>query len=192
MLAAAVLSEKKDYHATTAIEAALSSETDLTARINIAGALIYLGDPAGQSSLEALCSDTTQPAQITIRATQQLAMAQRSIQKPASTEKCADAILAVYDSSKSSFDRDSILTILPSMYRNAPKDKAAHMIAIAQSELGDGSPAIRMRASEALAEMGSTASIDLIRSAMQSETEPSVRSWYQRNLDTLQKLQQAQ
>jgi hypothetical protein len=49
-----------------------------------------------------------------------------------------------------------------------------------------------MRASEALAEMGSTASIDLIRSAMQSETEPSVRSWYQRNLDTLQKLQQAQ
>jgi HEAT repeat protein len=192
MLAAAELSEKKDYQAKTAIETALSSETDVTARINIAGALIHLGDPAGQSSLEALCSDTTQPAQITIRATQQLAMAQASIQKPASTEKCADAILAIFDSSKSSFDRDSILTILPTMYRNTTKDKADRMIAIARSELGDGSQAIRMGASEALAEMGSTASIDLIRSAMQRETEPTIRSWYQRNLDTLQKLQQPQ
>jgi HEAT repeat protein len=66
------------------------------------------------------------------------------------------------------------------------------MVTEAQSLLGSKDPTTRMNASRALAEMGSTASTDLIRNAMHRETDPSIRAWHQHDLDTLQKLQQPQ
>jgi len=188
--AAAQLMANRDYLAEPAVEKVLSTETDINARIDIASALIGLDDPVGTKQLETLCSDPSQPENVTIKATQQLAMAHRSIQKPPSTEKCADRVLVVFDSDNGAFIRDTILLLLPGMYHNASKDKADHMIVIAQSMLGDPSTVTRMRAGEALAEMGSTSSIEVIRSTMEHESDPNTRRWLQRNLDTLQKLQQ--
>jgi HEAT repeat protein len=188
--AALELNEQHDYVAIPAIEDALSNESDTTARISIAASLVGMDDPVGEQNLEALCSDKTQPAETTIRATFTLANAQRARQKPVTTLKCADVVLSLFDNPNATSERSSILLLLPGMYHNASKDKADRMIAIAQSMLGDISTVARMRAGEALAEMGSTDSIELIRSAMQREPNNNARQGFQRNLDDLQKLQQ--
>jgi HEAT repeat protein len=189
-LAASELAEQHDYLDRPAIEDALSTEPDTIARINIAASLVSMDDPVGERYLEALCSDKTQSAETTIRATQTLASSQRARQKPVTIQKCADVVLALFDNPNATSVRDTILLLLPGMYHNASKDKADRMIAIAQSMLADTSTVARMRAGEALAEMGSTVSIGLIHSTMEHESDPNTRRWFQRNLDALQKLQQ--
>ena len=76
------------------------------------------------------------------------------------------------------------------MIHDAPKDKADRMVVDAQNLLLSKDLTTRIRASRALAEMGSTASIELIRGAMQIKTNRLTRADYQRDLDTLLKLQQ--
>jgi HEAT repeat protein len=109
-----------------------------------------------------------------------------------SPAKCANVILAAIETVSESYQRAELLTALASMVHEVPSDQASRMVADAQNLLQDKDANTRMRESEALADMGSTASIEAIRNAIQNESNPTARAFQQRNLDTLQKLQQPQ
>jgi HEAT repeat protein len=189
-LAANQLLAEHDYQARPAIEKALSSETDDSTKVGIASALAGRGDPVGAKTLESMCSDASLPVDITVMAVRQIAMAKYSSSYPVSTGKCADVVLSKLDSVSQDYQRIELLSVLPSMIHDVPKDKADHLVADAQNLLLSKDLTTRTSASRALADMGSTDSIELIRSAMQRETNRLTRADYQRDLDTLLKLQQ--
>ena len=189
-LAAYQLAENRDLFAFPAIENALSTEKNTHARIGIASALASAGDRVGARDMEAMCTHASVSVDDTVRVVQQLATAQRSHPNIASTGKCADVVLAALESVSESYQKRELVSILPSMVHNVPKDKVDRMVTGAQNLLGDKESATRMSASQALAEMGSTASIDVLRKVIQNEPDANIRAWHQRNLDKLTKLQQ--
>jgi HEAT repeat protein len=190
--AALQLMSDRDFQAMPSIEKALSTETDNQARIGMASALAGAGDRVGAATLEAVCMDPSLPVEVTASAVRQLASAEHSHPTLISMAGCAGVVLAALENVSEEYKRWELLQILPSVAHDAPSDKANRMVTEAQSLLGSKDPTTRMNASRALAEMGSTASTDLIRNAMQRETDPSIRAWHQHDLDTLQKLQQPQ
>jgi HEAT repeat protein len=179
-----------DYLARPEIEKALSAETDNQAKTGIASVLVGMGDPVGSRTLESMCADASMPVDDTVRVVQQIAMTRLSHPNLVSTGTCADVVLTALDHVSENIQRQEILSILPLMVHDVPKDKADRMVAGAQKLLTDKVSSTRMSASDALAEMGSTASIESIRNAIQSEPDPGFRAWHQRNLDKLLKLQQ--
>jgi HEAT repeat protein len=191
-LAAAQLTHAHDFQARSAVEKALSTETNTQARIGMASALANIGDPVGARHLESMCSDATLPVEVIVRAEREVAMAHSDRPSLTSPAKCANVILAAIETVSESYQRAELLTALASMVHEVPSDQASRMVADAQNLLQDKDANTRMRASEALADMGSTASIEAIRNAIQNESNPTARAFQQRNLDTLQKLQQPQ
>ena len=131
-----------------------------------------MGDPVGAKTLESMCADASLPVDITFHVVQQIEMAQHSHPKLLTSGKCADAVLVALDSASQDYQRQELVSVLPLMIHNVPKDKADRMVTDAQNLLTAKEPATRMGASGALAEMGSTASIELIRNAMERETDP--------------------
>jgi hypothetical protein len=183
-LAAAELAEKHDDLAKPAIENALSAETNTRTRIDIAASLVSMGDPVGAEILNRMCTDASLPVEDTVTVVQQIAMANHS------TGICADVALDAIEHASQDYQRWDLITVFPSIYKDVPKEKAGRMVTDAQNLLESQDVTTRIRASQALAEMGSTASIDLIRSAIINEPDPGIRAWHQLNLDKLLKLQQ--
>jgi HEAT repeat protein len=179
--AAARLIEQHDYLARPAIEKTLSTEKDNRAKMCIASALVGLGDPTGASTLESMCTDASLPIDDTVHVVQMIESAQRSNPKLLSAGKCADVVLSELDSVSEDYQRQELLSVLPSMIHDVPKDKADRMVTDAQNILASKDVTTRMRASDVLADMGSTASMDLIRSAMDRETDPFMRARHQNN-----------
>lgn len=188
--AAYQLLAEHDYLARPAIVKALSAETDNQAKMGIASALVGFGDPVGAKTLESMCTDATLPVDVTFRVVQQIAMVRLSQPKLVSVGKCADVVLAAFDSANQDYQRRELVSVLPSMIHDVPKDKADRMVTVAQNLLTAKEPATRMGAGDALAQMGSTASIESLRNAIQNEPDHNIREWHQRNLDKLLKLQQ--
>lgn len=190
-LAARQLIENKTPQSVAAVENALSTEKDILTRINIASVLANTEDLIGARHLETICMDASLSVDVTARAVWSIATAQRLHPGLASAGKCADTVLAASDhmDTNTAYQRVDIMTMLSSMYREVPKNKADRMIAIAQNALGDKDPRVRLYASQALSKMGSTASIGLVRNALQIEVDPNTRVWLQRYLEALQKLQ---
>jgi HEAT repeat protein len=183
-LAAAELAEKHDDPAKPAIENALSAETNTRARIDIAASLMNMGDPVGAKVLNGMCTDASLPVEDIVSVVQQIALADHS------TGMCADVVLNAIEHASEDYERMDLIAVFPSIYKNVPKEKAERMLTDAQNLLGSQDVTTRMRASQALAEMGSTASIDLIRTAIINEPSTDIRAWHQRNLDRLLKAKQ--
>jgi HEAT repeats len=183
-LAAAELAEKHDDAARPAIENALSAETNIRARIGIAASLMNMGDAVGTKILNGMCTDASLPVEDTVSVVQQIAMANHP------TGICADVVLDAVEHASQDYERMDRITIFPLMYKNVSKEKAGRMVTDAQNLLESQDVTARIRASQALAEMGSIASIDLIRTAIINEPNPDIRAWHQPNLDKLLKLQQ--
>jgi hypothetical protein len=183
-LAAAELAEKHDDLAKPAIENALSVEINIRARIGIAASLVSMGDPVGAKILNGMCTDASLPVEDTVTVVQEIAMAHHS------TGICADVVLDVIEYASQDYQRMDLLTVFPSIYKDVPKEKAGRMVTDAQNLLESQDVTTRIRASQALAEMGSTASIDFIRTAIINEPNPDIRAWHQLNLDKLLKVQQ--
>jgi HEAT repeat protein len=183
-LAEKQLTEKQDDLAKPAIENAVSAETNIRARINIAASLMSMDDPVGVKVLNGMCINASLPVEDTVTVVQQIAIADHS------TAICADVVLNAIEHASQDYERMYLLTVFPSMYKDVPKEKAGRMVTVAQNLLGSQDVTTRMRASQALAEMGSTASIDLIRTAIINETNPDIRAWHQPNLDKLLNLLQ--
>jgi hypothetical protein len=183
-LAAAELVEKHDDLAKPEIENALSAETNTRAKIGIAASLMNMGDPLGTKILNWMCRDASLPVEDTVSVVQQIAMAHYS------TGICADVVLDAMEHASQDYERMDQITVFPLIYKNVSKEKAGRMIMDAQNLLESQDVTTRMRASQALAEMGSTASIDFIRTAIVNEPNSDTRAWHQLNLDKLLKLQQ--
>jgi hypothetical protein len=183
-LAEKQLAEKQDDLAKPAIENALSAETNTRARIDIAASLMNIGDPVGAKILNGMCTDASLPVEDTVTVVQQIAMANHP------TGICADVVLDAVEHASQDYERMDLITIFPLIYKNVSKEKAGRMVTDAQNLLESQDVTTRMRASQALAEMGSIASIDLIRTAIINEPNPDIRAWHQPNLDKLLKLQQ--
>jgi hypothetical protein len=96
----------------------------------------------------------------------------------------------VVEHASQDYERMDLITVFPLIYKDVPKEKAGRMVTVAQNLLESQDVTTRMRASQALAEMGSIASIDFIRTAIINETNSDIRAWHQPNLDKLLKLQQ--
>ena len=182
-LAEKQLNEKQDDLAKPAIENALSAETNTRARITIAASLMSMGDPVGVKILNGMCTDASLPVEDTVIVVQQIAIADHS------TGICADVVLDAIEHARPDYQMD-LITVFPSIYKDVPKEKADRMVTDAQNLLESQDVTTRMRASQALAEMGSTTSIGRIRTVIINERDPVIRAWHQSNLDKLLKLQQ--
>jgi hypothetical protein len=182
-LAEKQLTEKQDDLAKPAIENALSAETNTGARITIAASLMSMGDPIGVKILNGMCTDASLPVEDIVTVVQQFAVADHS------TGMCADVVLDAIEHARPDYQME-LITIFPSIYKDVPKEKAGRMVTDAQNLLESQDVTTRMGASQALAEMGSTASIALIRTAIINERDSVIRDWHQRNLDQLLKLKQ--
>ncbi|MGA2437576.1 MAG: HEAT repeat domain-containing protein [Acidobacteriaceae bacterium] len=178
-----------DLHSIPAIEKALSTEEDNTTRANIAGALASFGDPVGAKYLAAACTDPSLPTLAMSAAVHGLALAHYSHPQFTSPAVCADTVLNLFDSRPDS--KIDMIELFAAMYHEVSQSQADRMVADAQSLLQSDNASSRMAGSDVLASLGSTASIDLIRSTMERETEPAIRSVLQESLDTLMKLQQS-
>lgn len=183
-LAEKQLTEKQYDLVKPAIENALSAETNIRARISIAASLMSMDDPVGVKVLNGMCMDESLPVEDTVTVVQQLAVPDHS------AAICADVVLDAIEHASEDYQRSDLITVFPSIYKNVPKEKANRMVTDAQNLLESQDVTTRIRASQALAEMGSTASIVLIRTAIINERNPNIRAWHQRNLDQLLKLQQ--
>lgn len=191
-LAAHELAEKHDYSDKAAIENALSLETNSSAKAGIASALVAMGDRVGANALESMCTDASLPVEDLVRVTQQIEAGQRSHPTLLSAGRCAEAVLGALDHASEEWEKRQLVSVLPPMVKDVPREQADRMAAEAESLLSAKDPSTRLSASEALGEMGSTASIPALRAAIQNEPDPNIRAWHQRNLDKLLKLQQAE
>jgi len=180
-LAAHQLAENRKADGILAVRNAFLNEKNTSARVGMALALVSAGFPDAANYLETMCSGASLPVDDTVHLIQDIEMAERSNPKLISAGKCADVVLAALDSVSEDYQRRELLSVLPSMVHDVPKDKADRMVMDAQNLLGSNSITTRMRASNVLADMGSTASMDLIRSAMDRETDPFMRARHQNN-----------
>jgi hypothetical protein len=159
-------------------------------RMKTAADLAHAGDPAGGRQLESMCSDASLP--VNVIASTAMTIETTEWQQPglASAAKCVDTVLAAFDRTNVCSQQIQLISLFPAMSKEVPSDKVDQMTAIVQNLLSDESPAVRLLAAGVLTRMNSTASIGPIRSILQNETDPFARTQLQRDIDTLQKLQQ--
>jgi HEAT repeat protein len=177
-----------DLQSIPAIEKAMSTETNEDLRAGIAAGLANFGDPLGAKYLVAMCTDPSLPTLAIRTAVYGLALAHYSHPQFTSPAVCADTVLNLFDNRPDS--KIDIIELFAAMYHEASQNQAGRMVVDAQSLLQSDNAWSRMAGSDVLASLGSTASIDLIRSTMEREIDPSIRSSLQESLDTLIKLQQ--
>jgi HEAT repeat protein len=187
-LAAYQLVTDPHLYAIPEVERALASEKDTGTALHIASALAGSGDPVGARRLEATCTNASLAPEMAAQAAEQLEIAERRHPGVASLGKCADAVISALEIASQSYQRRMLISVVAAMAAQTSKDQQDRIISIAQKLLQDDAPATRMRASDALAQMGSTSSIPAIRNAIQSEPDLNVRVSHQRNLDKLLKL----
>jgi len=182
-LAANQLVQDGDQDAIPSIEAALAIEKDPHARMGIAAALSAVPDSKGVESLQAMCNDTTLPFRMQLAAVQTLQIAH----SPSGV--CADAMLGSLNRAEDAGYRDVILTVLPAMYIELPRDQSGRIVSLVEELLRDRAPqsSVRIAASSALAQIGSASSVEVIRAAIVREQDPVVRSSLEGDLVALEK-----
>jgi hypothetical protein len=181
MNAAMQLAADNDSSAIPSIEGALSSEKDPMTRVAIAGALASLGDQKGSASLQAMCADSDTPIRAVIYAVQMLQMLDQS------RAECTGNILNAINNPRDRDYRDVTITLLAPMYNQVPREEANRIVNTIQKLLSDRAqqPSVRLAAGQALAEIGSPSSVAVVRSAIEREEDPTVRSSLQADLAKL-------
>ncbi len=185
-LASHKLAEDRDLDAIPQIEAALSAERDQMAGVDIASALWNIGDPIGLAHLQFVCMDASQPISVVGRAVRQIAIAQVSHPQKSSIGKCAAVLLDKLERPDDQDDRLEMLSLLPAVYSDAPKVQSDRITADAQGLLTDPTPAIRMAASRALAQIGAASSLQAMQNAVDREQDAVVKASLQSDLTHLE------
>lgn len=173
-LAALRLAEAKDEDAIPAIEEALAKEKVTETRINIAIALVQLGQDKGMQALTADCEDPKLPGFFRARAMTYMLR----LGSPA----CFTAALDLLGSDPGS--REQILSLLP-QYPHPSKQESGEILEATTKCLNDESAAVRIQASEALKTLANPLAIPLLQNAIPSERDEVVRSQMQATLDGL-------
>ena len=110
-------------------------------------------------------------------------------QRPAPVAKCAPVLTAAVEGPDAHDHALSVLHLFPEVYHDATRSQADRMVADAEKLLADKYVAVRLAASRALVQMGSTASIPVLRSVIATEPLPWARVTLQQDLETFEKLQ---
>ena len=183
ILAALQLGQDRDVRSIPSIEYALSIEHNTKAHIGIVAALGSLHDSKGVEHLQTMCTDTSLPIADIFAAVQSIQIA------GASSAVCAGTIVDSVNQAQYADYRADILSLLPTLYRDVPADKAERILGVLKDMVGDGrqQAAVRLGAGLALAEIGAPSSAEAIRSAISREKDPFVRSTLQDRLNVLEK-----
>jgi HEAT repeat protein len=174
-LAALHLAEEGDMEAIPAIEKALTAEKTPETRINIAIALVQLGQEKGLSELAADCKDPGLPGYFRARAMMYML--------PRGDKACFRAALDLLRSDPDS--RGQVLSLLP-QYRNPSKEEANEILEATARCLADESAAVRIQASTTLGTLANPSAMGDLQRAIAAEVDDVVRSQMQRSLQQLQ------
>jgi HEAT repeat protein len=174
-LAALRLAEEKDLDAVPAIEEALAAERVPGTRINIAIALVQLGQEKGIMELTADCRNSELPGYLRARA--------MIYMLPRGNKTCFKAALDLLSTDPDS--RDQVLSLLP-QYQSPSKEESDEILEATTKCLTDESAAVRIQASYTLGTLANPAAIPGLQSAIAGEHDEVVRSQMQASLESLQ------
>jgi HEAT repeat protein len=174
-LAALRLAEEKQMDTIPAIEEALSIERVPETRINIAVALLQLGQEKGIAELSTACEESGLPGYLRVRAMTYLF--------PLGKKACFRAALDMLRTDPDS--RDQILSLLP-RYRPSSKEESDEVLEATARCLSDESGAVRIQASITLSTLANPVAIRYLQSAIAVEQDDVVRSQMQVSLERLQ------
>ncbi|HEY6763157.1 MAG TPA: HEAT repeat domain-containing protein [Candidatus Sulfotelmatobacter sp.] len=174
-LAALRLGEEKDIDSIPAIEEALAAEKVAETRINIAIALVQLGQDKGIAELTADCKDSELPGYFRARA--------MIYMLPRGNKACFRAALDLLSTDPDS--RDQVLSLLP-QYRYPSKEESDEILEATTNCLTDESGAVRIQASYTLRTLGNPSAIPYLQSAIAAERGDVVRSQMQASLESLE------
>ena len=175
-LAAGQLADERANDVIPAIAAALEAERVRVARVNIATALIELGDERGTRALRQDCDDTSLNMHDRLLSASQL----RSFHD----ESCWKTVMEAAKSRDSSV-RSSALTMIP-YFKTSPELSRAFLL----NGLLDQDLSVRMVASSGLINLGDVAAIPALEAAIAAETNPMLRRTMEQGVKFLQKKQQ--
>jgi HEAT repeat protein len=173
-LAALRLAEDSDMEAVPAIEKALTAEKTPETRINIAVALVQLGQDKGLLELAGDCKDPGLPGYFRARA--------MIYMLPRGDKACFRAALDLLRSDPDS--RGQVLSLLP-QYQNPSKEEADEIVEVTAKCLDDESAAVRIQASITLGTLANPSAIGDLQRAIAAEGDDIVRSQMQRSLQQL-------
>jgi hypothetical protein len=175
-LAAARLEDDKAVSAVEPIEKALSVESVLRARINIASSLTSLDPARGVPVLSNICKDQGTPD-----------WAKLEVASKLTTYHNIDCISAVEDIATYTSETDTrrlALSILPTLSKLSVLDHR-HIIEIESTFLEDKDPLVRMSASESLGLSGDRAAVPALQNRLQTETNEQVKDQIKQSLARL-------
>jgi HEAT repeat protein len=173
-LAALRLAEERDSEAAPAIEAALAAEKVPATRINIAIALVELGQPRGSQDLIAACGSPKLPDYLRTRAMLYML--------PLGSKECFAAAINLLAEDPDS--RNQVLSALP-RYREPSREESEEELRVVVKCLADKSAAVRAQASISLANLASPSAVMPLQEAIAAEQDDVVRSEMQKSLELL-------
>jgi HEAT repeat protein len=180
-LAALTLAEDKATDTVPAIIHALESETVPETRTNIAFALAELGEQRGFATLRRMCDKIDVPGFVRLYATKYML--------DLGDEHCLGTIFDVLESRTAFGTRTLALSLLPRFKKVSDAD-SQRIIAATVSALADPMPDVRIAASHTISSLAATIAIPSLEDAIAKETEDTVRSRMQVDLQRLQEMQQ--
>lgn len=176
-LSALKLGELGAKDAVPNLEEALNAEkVDLT-KVNIGLALAELGDEAGVTALGEGCQNSNWGAQARLQAVDYLLDLNRD------TNICLNAILYLAENAPTGY-RIQALSMMAKLHEVSPSD-SQRIFEIVLEGLNEPTPALRMAASGAAAEMGNDAAVPALEKAIANEQEKEVRWQLERDLSKL-------
>jgi HEAT repeat protein len=178
-LAALTLAEDKATDTVPAVIDALESEKVPETKTNIAFALAELGEQRGFTTLQSTCDNRDVPAYIRLYATKYML--------DLGDEHCLGTVLDVLQSKTAFGTRALALSLLP-RFRQVPEADSQRMIAAAISALADPMPDVRIAASDTISALGATTAIPSLEDAIAKETEDTVRSRMQVDVQRLREM----
>lgn len=187
-LAAAKLAEDKAMDAIPAIKQALAAEKTPRGRVNIAGALGWLGDPDGRDELKKLCSDQNSPSEFRLYAVHY--MFDAGVLNDEDCLQAAEDIVQLVDAENlTAGNRVTALELL-SRFHNLTSDESQTVFGLMVRRLDDTEAGVRMEASRALATLGNLDAIPYLEAAIAREHDENIRAVLEANLKKLQKKQE--
>lgn len=180
-LAALMLAEDKATDAVPEIVNALKSEKDPETKTNIALALAQLGEQKGFTTLRSTCDSQDVPDHLRLYAAKYML--------DIGNEYCLSTVLNILQSKSSAGVRALALSLLP-RFEELSKANSQQIIAATVGVLADPLPDVRIDASQTLLRLAAVTAIPALEDAITKETEDTVRSRMQIDLQRLKEMQQ--
>jgi hypothetical protein len=182
-IAAMKLAEDHHDDAAPAIESALSREQDVNAQIGLSQALWALHDNHGIAHLHAMCTDSSLSFMTLISVIDALSFHH----SPAGV--CAETFFAAMGRSKEPGEIAMGETRLSVIYCDSTPEQARRILTTLRLYLADGKQeaSIRLEASAALADIGTSECAEAIRAAISQEQNPDYRTFFEATLKALER-----